>query len=498
MANNTLIQYESVSKRFGGVQALDQVSFPVARGDIHGLIGENGAGKSTLIKITGGIYRKDSGQVIWEGSPLDVNSPVEAEKHGISIVHQEIPLCNNLTVAQNVFLGRLITKPLGQPDWNAMEEQTVDLFQQIGQTINPRARVGALSVALKQLTSIVHALNTTSKLIIMDEPTSALTPSEVETLFEVLRKLKSEGTTIMIVSHILSELMQITDRVTILRNGRHVETLDTQDTNIDSIVHMMVGDVPLPTPKEDVVARDETVLRVRDLGNRRLRLKDINFDLHKQEILGLAGIQGAGRTELATTLFGVHQPDSGTIEMEGKELKCRNPRQAIQHGIGYLTEDRRNLGVFWDMSVWQNAGAAIIDRLTARGGVLDRRRINEMANRSITDLQIKTSGISQTIRYLSGGNQQKVLLARWLNVEPKVLILDEPTRGVDVGAKAEIRRVIQQLVTEGISVIVISSDLEELLALSDRILVMANGSIKGEFLAREATFDKIMALAVQK
>lgn len=498
MANNILIDYQSISKRFGGVQALDDVSFSVKKGDIHGLIGENGAGKSTLIKITGGIYRKDSGQVIWEGSPLDANSPVEAERHGISIVHQEIPLCNNLTVAQNVFLGRLITKRFGQPDWDAMEERTAELFNQMGQSINPRARVGNLSVALKQLTTIAHALNSTSRFIIMDEPTSALTPGEVETLFEVLRKLKSEGTTIMIVSHILSELMEITDRVTVLRNGKHVNTMDTKDTTVDGIVHMMVGDVPLPTPKEEFITTEDAVLKVRNLNQHRLRLKDINFDLHKQEILGLAGIQGAGRTELATTLFGVQEPDSGTIELEGQQISIKNPRQAIQHGIGYLTEDRRNFGVFWDMSVWQNAGAAIIDQLTSFGNVLDNGAIEQMADKSIEELQIKTSGPSQAIRYLSGGNQQKVLLARWLNVKPKILILDEPTRGVDVGAKAEIRKVIQDLVTQGISVIVISSDLEELLAMSDRILVMANGSIKGEFHAKDATFDKIMTLAVQK
>lgn len=498
MADNILISYQSISKRFGGVQALDDVSFSIRRGDIHGLIGENGAGKSTLIKITGGIYRKDQGQILWEGKPLEVNSPAEAERHGISIVHQEIPLCGNLTVTQNVFLGRLITNRFGQPKWDEMEERTVELFRQIGQSIDPRARVGTLSVALKQLTAIVQALNTTSKFIIMDEPTSALTPGEVETLFEVLRRLKAEGTTIMIVSHILSELMEITDRVTVLRNGRHVETMDTDKATIEGIVHMMVGDVPLPTPKESSNVSEEVVLRVRGLSQRRLRLKEISFDLHRGEILGLAGIQGAGRTELATTLFGVYQPDSGSIELDGKEISIKSPHQAIEHGIGYLTEDRRNLGVFWDMSVWQNAGAAIIDQLTSFANVLDRRRIEEMASKSIQDLQIKTAGLNQTIRYLSGGNQQKVLLARWLNVKPKILILDEPTRGVDVGAKAEIRRVIQELVNQGISAIVISSDLEELLAMSDRILVMSNGSIKGEFLAKDATFDKIMALAVQK
>jgi len=498
MADNALISYQSISKRFGGVQALDNVSFSIDKEEIHGLIGENGAGKSTLIKITGGIYRKDSGQILWEGKPIEVNSPIEARKQGIAIVHQEIPLCNNLTIAQNVFLGQLITNRYGQPDWDAMEAKTVELFELIGQKIDPRTKVGSLSVALKQLTAIVMALNTTSKLIIMDEPTSALTPGEVETLFEVMRRLKSQGTTIMFVSHILSELMEITDRVTILRNGKHIKTMNTKDTNVDEIVRLMVGDVPLPTPKANTSIKDEVVLRVRNLNQRRLRLKNISFDLHKQEILGLAGIQGAGRTELATTLFGVHRPDSGTIELEGTPITIRNPREAIHHGIGYLTEDRRNLGVFWEMSVWQNAGAAIIDKLTSRGTVLDNNRIDAMASKSIQQLQIKTSGPSQIIRYLSGGNQQKVLLARWLNAEPKILILDEPTRGVDVGAKAEIRKVIQELVTQGISVIVISSDLEELLTMSDRVLVMANGSIKGEFLAHEATFDKIMALAVQK
>ena len=247
----------------------------------------------------------------------------------------------------------------------------------------------------------------------------------------------------MIVSHILSELMEITDRVTVLRNGKHVQTMDTKDATIDGIVHMMVGDVPLPTPKDSTAVRDKGVLKVRDLSQKRLRLKDISFDLHEREILGLAGIQGAGRTELATTLFGVQQPDSGSIELEGRPITIKNPRQAIEHGIGYLTEDRRSLGVFWDMSVWQNAGAAIIDELTSVGPVLDNKRIEEMAAKSIEELQIKTSGPAQTIRYLSGGNQQKVLLARWLNVRPKILILDEPTRGVDVGAKAEIRKVIR-------------------------------------------------------
>lgn len=498
MANNVLISYRNISKRFGGVQALDDVSFSINQGQIHGLIGENGAGKSTLIKITGGIYIKDSGEILWQGTPIAPRNPVEAERLGISIVHQEIPLCNNLTVTQNVFMGRLITNRFGQPNWSLMEEQTAEVFRQIGQDIDPRAIVGDLSVALKQLTAIARALITKSKFIIMDEPTSALTPGEVGTLFEVLRKLKAEGTTIMIVSHILSELMEITDRVTVLRNGRHVSTKDTKDTSIDEIVHMMVGDITLPPPPDTSSVKDEVVLRVRNLSQQKLRLKDISFDLRKQEILGIAGIQGAGRTELATTLFGVQQPDNGTIELEGKPVRFRNPREAINHGIGYLTEDRRNLGVFWDMSVWQNMSTAIIDRLTRTAGVLNNRRIEEVAEESVRQLQIKTPGVSHLIRHLSGGNQQKVLLARWLNAHPKVLILDEPTRGVDVGAKAEIRRVIQELAEQGLSVIVISSDLEELLAISHRVLVMANGQVKGEFPAQEVSTDEVMALAVQK
>ncbi len=498
MAQDSLIRYESISKRFGGVQALDDVSFAIRSGDIHGLIGENGAGKSTLIKITGGIYRKDKGQLYLDGKPVDIHSPAEAENHGITIVHQEIPLCNNLTVAQNVFLGKPLLKGLRQPDMKAMEQRTIELFRQIGQTVNPKHPVGKLSVAMKQLTAIVQALTTESRFIIMDEPTAALTPGEVETLFEVLRKLQAEGTTILIVSHILSEMMQITDRVTVLRNGKHVDTKDTAATSIDDIVRMMVGNVPPPSREVHEVRKDEVVLQVRDLTKKSLRLHDVNFSLHKQEILGIAGIQGAGRTELATCIFGAYPADSGTIEVEGVPHRIRSPRQAIELGIGYLTEDRRNLGVFWEMNVWQNMSTAIIDRLTNLRMVLNHKEIKELGQASVDELQIRTQGLEQKIRYLSGGNQQKVVLSRWLNSGPKVLLLDEPTRGVDVGAKAEIRRVIQELVTQGLSLIVISSDLEELLAISDRVMVMANGTIQGEYLAHEATTEKVMALATKK
>ncbi|NLY52129.1 MAG: sugar ABC transporter ATP-binding protein [Firmicutes bacterium] len=497
MSETEILRYQGISKRFGGVNALVDVSFAVNRGEIHGLVGENGAGKSTLIKITGGIYRKDSGQVFWNGTPVDVASPIEAQNLGISIVHQEIPLCNNLTIAQNVFMGSLITKGF-TPDWPAMEERTVELFRQIGQEVNPRQKVGELSVAMRQLTAIVQALRSNSQFIIMDEPTAALTPGEVETLFEVLRKLKDEGTTIMFVSHILSEIMAITDRVTVLRNGRHVSTVNTGDTSIPEIISMMVGDIPPPVHKASIAKRDDVMLEVKNLNKESLGLKDISFRLYRQEILGVAGIQGAGRTELATCLFGLYPPDSGTIEVEGKAVTIRNPRAAIEAGLGYLTEDRRHLGIFSDMNIWQNATAVIVDQLTKPGGVLDRQEIDEVASRSVRELRIRTSGLEQKIRYLSGGNQQKVMLARWLNAKPKILILDEPTRGVDVGAKAEIRRVIQELVSQGISVIVISSDLEELLNISDRVLVMANGTIKGEYLAHEATTDKVMALATLK
>lgn len=493
-----ILEYHSISKRFGGVQALCDVSFSVNKGDIHGLIGENGAGKSTLIKITGGIYRKDTGEMNWEGVPVEVNSPTDARRLGISIVHQELPLCDNLTIAQNVFMGQTITKSFGRPDWNLMEDKTVEIFEQMGQEVDPRQLIGDCSVAMKQLTAVAHALNSKSRFIIMDEPTAALTPGEVETLFEVLRKLKAEGTTILFVSHILSEIMTITDRITVLRNGRHVETKDTADTSIPDIIQMMVGSIPITTNKSHPIRKEEVVLRVKNLNKASLGLKDVNFVLNKQEILGIAGIQGAGRTELATCLFGVNPADSGIIELEGEPIDIHNPRQAIEHGIGYLTEDRRNLGIFWEMSVWQNMSTVIIDDLTKAGSVLDHAAIEDIGDKSVDDLRIRTPSLEQKIRFLSGGNQQKVLLARWLNAKPKILILDEPTRGVDVGAKAEIRRVIQDLVTQGISLIVISSDLEELLNLVDRVMVMANGSIKGEFPATEASTEKVMALATLK
>ena len=498
MSQTELLSYHSISKRFGGVQALCDVSFSVNRGEIHGLIGENGAGKSTLIKITGGIYRKDTGEVLWNGTPLEVNSPVDSKRLGIAIVHQELPLCENLTIAQNVFMGQTITRGFGRLDWRLMEDKTREIFRQIGQDVNPRQLVGDCSVAMKQLTAIAHALNTRCQFIIMDEPTAALTPGEVEILFAVLAKLKAEGTTIMIVSHILSEIMTITDRVTVLRNGRHVETKDTADTNIPEIIHMMVGRIPLQVERTHPVQKEDIVLSVKDLNKESLGLKNISFHLHRQEILGIAGIQGAGRTELATCLFGVHPADSGVIELEGQPITVRNPSQAIELGIGYLTEDRRNLGIFWDMNVWQNITTVVIDDLVKIAYVLDRTSIQDIGNQSVKDLRIRTPGLDQTIRFLSGGNQQKVLLSRWLNAKPKILILDEPTRGVDVGAKAEIRRVIQELVNQGISLIIISSDLEELLNMVDRVMVMANGSIKGELSASEASTDRVMALATLK
>ena len=494
---SAILELRGVSKRFGGVQALNDVSFSIEEGHIHGLVGENGAGKSTLIKILDGVYTRDSGEVLFQGRPWAPASPADAHRAGIQVVHQELPLCPNLTVAQNVFLGHPPYKRGGRVDYHAMEERTAELFARIGQKgIDPRRLVGELSVAERQLTSIVQALSRECRFLILDEPTAALTPGEVGTLFEVLRTLREQGTTILFVSHILREVQELTDRVTVLRNGRHVATKSTAELTIAEIVRMMVGEIEeesqaaaAPSPSREVL------LEVKDLGEPVTGLKGISFELRRQEILGLAGIQGAGRTELAQVLFGVHPATEGEIRLRGRPVRIASPRQAIELGIGYLTEDRRNLGLFWEMDVQGNLIPVIVDRLTSRLGRLNRRIARERGEQAVKTLNIRTSGLDQGIRYLSGGNQQKVLLSRWLGAEPSVLILDEPTRGIDVGSKAEIRRLIRGLVAEGLSVILISSDLDELLALADRVIVMARRRVTGVLRAEEASRERVMQLA---
>lgn len=336
-------------------------------------------------------------------------------------------------------------------------------------------------------------------MLILDEPTAALTPGEVETLFQVLRTLQREGTTIIFVSHILSEVMELTDAVTVLRNGRHVATRPTSELTTADVVRMMVGEIAVDErAASNRAPQSEVILDVRHLGQATTGLKDISFQLHRQEILGLAGIQGADRTELAQCLFGVHPATEGEIRLKGQPVRITSPRQAIELGIGYLTEDRRNLGLFWEMDVEDNLISVIIDRITGALGRIDRQAARERGEQAVQALNIRAAGLDQGIRYLSGGNQQKVLLSRWLNAEPSVLILDEPTRGIDVGSKAEIRRLIRRLVAQGLSVILISSDLDELLALADRVLVMTRKRVVGTLTAEEATRERVLALATSK
>lgn len=473
------------------------MSFSVEEGHIHGLVGENGAGKSTLIKILDGVYTKESGEILFQGRRWEPASPAEAHRAGILVVHQELPLCPNLTVAQNVFLGHPIYKRGGRVDRQAMEARTAELLARIGQTdIDPRRLVSELSLAERQLTSIVQALSHDCRFLILDEPTAALTPGEVGTLFDVLRTLRDQGTTILFVSHILSEVMELTDEVTVLRNGRHVATKRTAELTVAEVVRMMVGEMEAESQVAAAAKPSpEVILEVRDLGVSTTGLKGISFALRRGEILGLAGIQGAGRTELAQCLFGVHPATEGEIRMRGRPVRIASPRQAIELGIGYLTEDRRNLGLFEEMDVQGNLIPVIVDRLTARLGRLDRRLVRQRGEQAVSALNIRTAGLEQGIRYLSGGNQQKVLLSRWLSAQPSVLILDEPTRGIDVGAKAEIRRLIRGLVAEGLSIILISSDLDELLALADRVIVMTRRRITGTLTAGEASRERVMELA---
>lgn len=496
---DTIFQFENISKHFGGVQALDNVNFQVEEGDIHGLVGENGAGKSTLVKICSGVHQPDSGQVYHKGNAVEIDSTRFAEEElGISVVHQEIPLCPNLTVAQNVFLGpKIEDRRYGVfPNWERMQKRTRKLLSEMGiEEIDPNKNLGQYSVAERQQVAIAQAINRDAEILILDEPTSSLPSKETRNLLELLEKLQHQGYTIIYISHKLEEVFSITDTITILRNGLHVGTEKTSEMNMDEVVEMMVGEEKVQeTRKKGEVQTGKTVLEVEGLTQEEGMLEDISFKLREGEVLGFAGIKGAGRTELALSIFGYSDYDSGTLTFKGRELVIDNPRQALNHGIGYLPEDRTRLGLFFKMSVQENVATTTIDSLSGMG-LVNKGQMKQLGEKYIHDLDIATPGLKTTVSKLSGGNQQKVLLARWLAASPNVLILDEPTKGIDVGTKAEIRNLITELQEEGMAVILISSELDEVIELSDRLMVMREGKATGTFERSEFSKDRIMAKA---
>ena len=494
MGNGLLLEIKGISKRFSGVKALDNVTFDIKRGEVRALIGENGACNSTLIKILSGIHTADSGTIFFDNVEVVFKTPRDAQNLGIATVHQELNLVSSLTVSENVFMGRLPYKS-GIVDYKKLHRDTEQVFEKLGVKIEPRTVVGTLGVAKRQFVEIAKALSQGAQLVIMDEPTSSLSVGEAENLFSVIKTLQASGITFIYVSHKLEELFEIADSVTVLRDGQFVQTKDIDDCTMENLVELMVGrEITTLFPKVRAEL-GEQVLRVENLS-RAGEFEDISFTLNKGEILGVSGLVGAGRTELARCLYGITKPDSGRILMDGKECFIRRPLDAVNQGICLVPEDRKSQGLVLKMSVQHNVSLTILSRLRKLMGFIDNSKETGTVEQSVSKLQIKTPSIRQLVGNLSGGNQQKVVLAKELLADPEVLILDEPTRGVDVGAKAEIHRLIGAFVQRGGAVLMISSELPEILGMSDRILVMSKGKIVQEFKSDEATQEKILSCAL--
>jgi ribose transport system ATP-binding protein len=492
-----------ITKYFGGVHALEDVSFEAGAGEVHALCGENGAGKSTLMKILAGAITDYSGQVVLNGRPVSFSGPRQAEDAGIRIIYQELNLVPELSVAANIFLGRERTRGLGWLDDRAMERDTRALFERLGAPISPRARVSELRIGDQQLVEIAKALAFDAEIVIMDEPTSALSDAEVARLYRVIGDLRQHGATVIYISHKMNEVFALADRVTVLRDGRFVACAERTETAPAQVVRWMVGREIAELHLETSAAQGAPVLQVRDLslpspaGSSRPSLAGLGFDLHAGEVLGVAGLLGAGRTELLEALFGASGAEpGGTILLDGRPVRFQEPSAAIAAGVALVTEDRKNLGLFDRMTVAENITICHLDAL-AHLGLIDRRAEAGAATGAIDRLGIRAAGMSAAVTSLSGGNQQKCVLARWLLTDPKVLLLDEPTRGIDVGAKAEIYTLMRQLAAQGKAIIMTSSELPELLTVCDRILVLCEGRMTASFHRAQATEEAIMHAATQ-
>jgi ribose transport system ATP-binding protein len=495
-----LLEMRGISKRFGGTQALDQVDFSLDRGEVVGLLGENGAGKSTLIKILAGVHRMDQGAIFIDGKPVTLQTPQDAQRLGIAVIYQELNLTPNQTVAENVFLHHPqrmngILGKIGIIDHRRRERETAALLAQLGITgLDIRRKVGELSVAFQQLTEIAKALALEARLIVMDEPTSALPDEEVEHLFEIIRRLRERGLGVVFVSHRLNEVRAICDRIVVLRDGKNAGALPVNEASDDRIIAMMVGrSINNLYPKRPATLGD-VVLEVQGLTRRGI-IEDISFHLRAGEVVGLAGLVGSGRTEVARAIFGADRIDKGTIRLNGTPVRIRSPQDARNLGIGYVPEDRKVQGLVPGMTVRDNITLAVLRQLARAGHVVDRSVLEGVARRYVHELHLRPPRTDLPVGSLSGGNQQKVVLAKWLAVDLKVLLLDEPTRGIDVGAKAEIHGLIDELAHRGMAILLISSELPEVLAMSDRILVMSEGRLVEELSREEATQERILALA---
>jgi ribose transport system ATP-binding protein len=488
-----LLEMRAITKQFPGVLALSNVDFNTHKGEVLALVGENGAGKSTLMKILSGVYPRFSGEIFFKGEPVRFTSPRQAQVAGIATIHQELNQVSQLSVAENIFLGSEIQRAGGLLNLPEMNRQARALLAKLHLDIDPRTNLGKLGVAQQQMVEVAKALHHNADLIIMDEPTSALSIREINELFNIIRELKAHGVAIIYISHHLDEVFVVSDRTTVLRDGRHVATGLTSSLDIDQLIRLMVGrDLSEQFPKEQMPVGEE-VLRVEGL-NQGKKLRNISFSVKAGEVLGIAGLVGAGRTELVRAIFGADPIDSGTIFVYGRPVSVKSPRDAIRHGIALLTEDRKQQGLFLQLSVRKNITMSVLERLTSTI-VTSRPKEIAVAKRFIDNMAIKVASQEQVVLNLSGGNQQKVVLSKWMATQPKVLIFDEPTRGVDVGAKVEIYRMINDLARQGVAILMISSELPEILGMSDRIMVLSGGSIGGFLDRAEATEEKIMEYA---
>ena len=498
MSHPVILEMKGIVKSFGPVKALKGVDLDLRAGEVHALMGENGAGKSTLMKVLTGIHDANEGTIHYNGKQVTYSKPKDAMEDGIVIVHQELNMMNHLTVAQNIFIGREEFRHNWLIDDGASIKKAKKLFDILKLDINPTEKVGNLTVGKQQMVEIAKALSMDAKVIVFDEPTAALTESEINELFVIIDDLRAKGVGIIYISHRMDEIARITDRVTVMRDGEYVGTVNTKETTKDEIIAMMVGRTIYEDPKAASAVADDApvVLEVKNL-NAGSSVKDVSFQLRKGEILGFSGLMGAGRTEVARLLFGADKKESGTIFVNGKEVTINSPQDAIREGIGYLSEDRKRFGCIVDMTIADNTVMTNLDKYI-KGGLINDGEIVKVSDEFVKQLRTKTPSSKQLVRNLSGGNQQKVVIAKWLEQNSDILIFDEPTRGIDVGAKSEIYTLMNALVAQGKSIIMISSELTEILRMSDRIVVMCEGRKTGELDISQATQERILALATDR
>lgn len=488
-----VLKMTDIEKSFPGVKALNKARLELKKGEVHVLLGENGAGKSTLMKILSGVYQKDDGIIEYKGKHVEFNNPKQSEKEGIAVIYQELNLIPYLSVAENVFMGREHTKN-GFLQWKKLMAETQKALDSLEVKIDPKWKIKDLGIAQQQMVEIAKALSIEADIIVMDEPTSALTEKEIDELFKAIERLKAKGVAIIYISHRLEEVSRIGDRATVMRDGQYVGTVNIVDTSLDKLIEMMVGRTLTEKFPKEIIQPGGVLLEVKNLNAGKM-VKDISFTIKKGEIIGFAGLMGAGRTETMRVLFGADRLESGEILIESKKVNIKSPKDAIGLGIGLLTEDRKNQGLVLNAFVKDNISLTNLKKIIGRSKLLKIGKEKEICSKFVQDLRIKTPSLIQRVKFLSGGNQQKVVLAKWLNVDCKILIFDEPTRGIDVGAKVEIYKLMNELAKNGVGIIMISSELPEVLGMSDRIYVMHEGKITGELQRNEATQHEILRYA---